>query len=312
MILKVIHLGNMGVGTTLTTGLRQLKHESIVVVEKPHQFGFNEDVVIFPQNDQRHFRTIKIIKTMISVCANADIMHMHGLQNSIYLKAMRLSRSKKVFHYHSTTDEPGPPEGQFHAKFVSLPTRIKKIKNSVWIPLPVDTERMKVLQAPKQTNSEPITIGVGSAFADRSKAKLLCIDLIANAVDDLCNKGYKIKILEFKGYHYQSVLEYWKKVHIWIDRFHTGFYGWSAVNAASCNIPVMCQIDEEMKQYIQDCPFLLTNPTVESIRSNIEYLMNTNSREDIGKMCREYVLQKHDVLKVAQQCVEEYSKITNR
>ena len=146
--MKVIHLGNNGVGAGITSGLRKLGHQSKVIVEKPHPFGFDEDVVIFPQNNQRHFRTIKIIKTMISVCANVDIMHMHGLQNSIYLKAVKISRSKKVFHYHSdlVRYEPDLPEGQFHAKFVAIPTRLKVIENSVWIPLPVDTVNKKITE----------------------------------------------------------------------------------------------------------------------------------------------------------------------
>jgi hypothetical protein len=281
-----------------------------VIVEKPHPFGFDEDVVIFPQNNQRHFRTIKIIKTMISVCATVDIIHMHGLQNSIYLKAMKISRSKKVFHYHSdlVRYEPDPPEGQFHAKFVAIPTRLKVIENSVWIPLPVDTVNKKITE--QKIERDEVIVGVGSDFSDHTKGKFLRMDLVKKAIENLQHKGYKIKTLEFKRYH--EVLQYWKKIDIWLDRFHLGFYGFSEAEAASCGIPVVCEIAEDMEQYVYECPFLRTKPSVESIESHLEYLLSFSNRNNLGKKCREYAIQKHDVVKVAKICLNAYEKIMHK
>jgi hypothetical protein len=42
--LNIVHIGNSGVGTGITEGLRKLGQKSMVVVERPHPFGFKEDI----------------------------------------------------------------------------------------------------------------------------------------------------------------------------------------------------------------------------------------------------------------------------
>jgi hypothetical protein len=96
------------------------------------------------------------------------------------------------------------------------------------------------------------------------------LDLVNKAIKNLQNKEYKIKTLEFKGYKHYGVLYYWKKIDIWRDRFHLGFYGFTTTEAASCNIPILCEIDEDKEQYVPDCPFLSTKTTRDSIESNLE------------------------------------------
>jgi hypothetical protein len=290
--------------------LRKLGHKSTVVVEKPHPFGFKEDIIIFPNKTPSHFKAIKIIKTLLSL-RDVNIFHVHSLSNPVY-NILRLRNGKKVYHYHSSSCnqyEPDPPKGIYHAKFVAVPTSLKVIDNSVWIPLPVDTEA-KNIQDPKLEKNE-IIVGVGSDFSDNTKGKFLRIDLVNKAIENLQNKGYKIRTLEFKNYKHNEVLDYWKKIDIWLDRFHLGFYGFTTPEAASCAIPVLCEIDEDMEQYVPNCPFLRTKPTVDNIESNLEYLLSHSNREHIGKKCREYAVQKHDIVKVAEKCVEEYKKILN-
>jgi hypothetical protein len=81
---------------------------------------------------------------------------------------MKISRSKKVFHYHSdlVRYEPDPPEGQFHAKFIAIPARLKVIENSVGIPLPVDTVNKKIPE--QKIKRDEVIVGVGSDFSDHS------------------------------------------------------------------------------------------------------------------------------------------------
>ena len=63
-----------------------------------------------------------------------------------------------------------------------------------------------------------------------------------------------------------------------------------------------------MEQYVPNCPFLSTKPTVDSIESNLEYLLSHSNREQLGKKCREYAIQKHDIVKVAEKCLERIQK----
>jgi len=305
-------VGNSGVGTGISAGLRKLGHTSRVLVERPHPFGFKEDIIIFPTKIPSHFRTLKIIKNLLSI-RDVDIFHEHMIIDPLY-KILKLhnASAKKVFHYHTSSSnqyEPDPPNGRHHSKFVAVPTRLKVNKNSIWIPLPVDTETMKITE-PKVEKKE-ITVGVGSDFSDHSKGKFLRMDLVNDAIENLQNKGYKINTLEFKGYKHTDVLHYWKKIDIWLDRFHLGFYGFTVPEAASCGIPVLCEIDEDLEQYVPNCPFLRTKPSVDNIESNLEYLLSYSNQQHVGKKCREYAIQKHDIVKVAQKCLDEYKRILN-
>ena len=137
------------------------------------------------------------------------------------------------------------------------------------------------------------------------------MDLVNKVIKNLQNKGYKIKTLEFKGYKHYDVLHYWKKIDIWLDRFHLGLYGFTTPEAASCSIPILCEIDYDMEQYVPNCPFLRIKPTLDSVESNLEYLLSHSNREQLGKKCREYAIQKHHIVKVAEQCLNEYKRILN-
>jgi hypothetical protein len=306
--LNIVHIGNAGVGTGITNGLKKLGHNSKVIVEKPHPFGFKEDIIIFPNKTPSHFKALRIIKTILSQ-KDVDVFHVHLLSSPVY-NILRIRNAKRVYHYHSSSHnqyEPDPPKGMYHAKFVAVPTRIKIIKDAVWIPLPVDTEIKRISQF-KEENKE-IVVGVGSNFSDKTKGKFLRMDLVNKAIENLQSKGYKIKTLEFKGYRQDNILQYWKKIDIWLDRFHLGFYGFTTPEAASCSIPVLCEIYDDYEQYIPECPFIRMKPEVSNIESNLEYLISKTNRDYLGKKCREYAIQKHDIVKVAEKCLQEYKKI---
>lgn len=321
--MNIIHIGNAGVGTGITAGLKKLGHNSKVLVPTPHPFGFKEDIILFPNKIPAHFRTIKIIKTLLPL-GDVNIFHEHMLDFPFYnVLRLRNAKAKKVYHYHfspTQQDEAKPlkeiilrveskTNKCYSAKFVVYPMDLEVIKNSVWIPLPVDTETKKITDQKLEKNE--VILGVGSDFYDKTKRKFLRMDLVHKAIENLENKGYKIKTLEFKGYKHDDVLEFWKKIDIWLDRFHLGFYGFTTPEAASCSIPILCEIDERVEPFVPECPFLRTKPTVESIQSNLEYLLSYSNREHLGRKCRDYVIQKHDIVKVAQKCVTEYKRILN-
>jgi glycosyltransferase involved in cell wall biosynthesis len=310
--LNILHIGNSGVGTGITAGLKKLGHNSRVLVPTPHPFGFKEDIILYPKGEPAHFRTIIKLKTLLPL-RDVDIFHEHMLNFPFYnVLRLRNTKAKRVFHYHSSSRnqyEQDPPEGIYHAKFLAVPTRLKVNKNSIWIPLPVDTETKKLPNPTLEKNE--VIVGVGSDFSDHTKGKFLRMDLVNKAIKNLQNKGYKIATLEFKNYKHDKVLDYWKKIDIFLDRFDLGFYGFTVPEAASCGIPVLCDIEEDMEQYVPNCPFLRTRPAVDSIESNLEYLLSLSNREQLSKKCREFAIQKHDIVKVAAKCLEEYKKILN-
>ena len=308
--MNVLHIGNSGVGTRITTGLKKLGHNSRVLVPTPHPFGFKEDIILYPKGEPAHFRTIIKLKTLLPL-RDVDIFHEHMLNFPFYnVLRLRNTKAKKVYHYHFSPtqhDEPKAVKEMYSANFVVYPMDLEVIKNSVWIPLPVDTETKKITN-PKLEKDE-VVVGVGSDFSDHTKRNFLRMDLVNQAIKNIQDKGYKLKTLEFKGYNHDDVLEYWKNIDIWIDRFHLGFYGFTTPEAASCSIPILCEIDENVEHCISDCPFLRTKPTVNSIQSNLEYLLSYSNRKELGTKSRDYVIQKHDIVKVAEGCLKEYKRI---
>ena len=142
--MNILHIGNSGVGTGITAGLKKLGHNSRVLVPTPHPFGFKEDIILYPKGEPAHFRTIIKLKTLLPL-RDVDIFHEHMLNFPFYnVLRLRNTKAKRVFHYHSSSRnqyEQDPPEGIYHAKFVAVPTRLKVNENSIWIPLPVDTEQ---------------------------------------------------------------------------------------------------------------------------------------------------------------------------
>jgi len=311
--LNIVHIGNAGVGTGITAGLKKLGHNSKVLVERPHPFGFKEDIIIFPNKIPTHFRTIQIVKKLLSL-SDIDIFHEHMKNGSLYnVLRLRNAHAKKIYHYHFSPrqqDEPNLLNSKYHAKFVVYPMDLKVVTNSVWIPLPVDTETKKITD--QKLEKDEVVVGVGSDFSDKTKRNFLRMDLVNQAIENLQSKGYKLRTLEFKGYKHDDVLEYWKNIDIWLDRFHLGFYGFTTPEAASCSIPILCEIDENVEHYVPECPFLRTKSTVQSIQSNLEYLLSYSNREELGRKCRDYVTQKHDIVKVAEMCIKEYEKILEK
>ena len=95
-------------------------------------------------------------------------------------------------------------------------------------------------------------------------------------------------------------MEYWKKIDIWLDRFHLGFYGFTAPEAASCGIPVLCDIEEDMEQYVPNCPFLRTKPSVDNIESNLEYLLSFLIKSSWAKNVESMLFKNMMMVNVAQ------------
>ena len=70
----------------------------------------------------------------------------------------------------------------------------------------------------------------------------------------------------------------------------------TTIEAASCGIPILCEIDEDMEQYIPECPFLRTKPIVDNIESNLEYIDLTDPIENILEKKVEIMLFKNMIL----------------
>lgn len=255
--MRVLHYQHNGAGVVISAGLRKIGVSSVVVSTGIHPYGFKEDQLIKGPMDLLQFNGF-------------DILHSHS--------ELRLPRQvtdryagRFVQHYHAASMAkigrfPGLKTAVLGTKrfnlyndamnFVSVPNILKFIKDATWVPLPVDTERFY----PTRIGGEPLTIGFNASSLDRSKVRFLMNEKITEAAERLRRKGAQVALRPQPTSinHDQMHESYWNHIDVWVDRFGLDFYGFSAVEAAACGIPVICQIGDEESSFVPKCPFINT------------------------------------------------------
>jgi glycosyltransferase involved in cell wall biosynthesis len=109
---------------------------------------------------------------------------------------------------------------------------------------------------------------------------------------------------------HNMMFEYYGQIDIWVDRIGLNFYGFSAVEAAAMEIPIITQIGADDQKWVPDCPFI--NTRREGVTEAIKTLAtDSETRRSIGQASREYILKVHDSAKVAEQCLGIYKKLSN-
>jgi hypothetical protein len=187
--------------------------------------------------------------------------------------------------------------------FVSTPNIMELIKDATFIPLPVDTESFFPARAP----NEPLTIGFNASTLDKRKIRFLVNQQIADAAESLKHKGVQISLKPQPVNLTHSLMheQYWKHIDVWVDRFGLDFYGFSAVEAAACGIPIVCQIGEKELGFVPRCPFI--NTTTSEL---VDVLVETDFLgKKLKKAHRQFAVQVHDFAEVAALCKRRYDEL---
>jgi hypothetical protein len=187
--------------------------------------------------------------------------------------------------------------------FVSLLPLQEHIPEAEWIPLPVDTEKFK----PKKSRREYLAIGYCGKTTDVEREKYLVWDEVQQAADILRKRGIDVVLQPQPTMipHDQMYEKYWQNIDVWVDRFGLGFYGFSAVEAAACGIPVVCDMPEYYLAGLPDCPFALT--TREKV---VETLTTANFLNVDWKTAhKNYIFRVHDSAWVATMCWHKYREL---
>ncbi|NEU30251.1 glycosyltransferase family 4 protein [bacterium LRH843] len=110
--------------------------------------------------------------------------------------------------------------------------------------------------------------------------------------------------------HSEAKLMY-QNADIVIDQILTGSHGTFALEVMSMNKPVICYINDYMKDfYPKELPIISAVPT--NIKAVLESLIqNYELRKEIGLKGRSYVQQYHDVNKVSKQLLDIYMQNYN-
>lgn len=302
--MKVLHYQHNGAGVIISAGLRKIGVSSVVVSTAPHPYGFKEDQLITGPMDLLRFdgfdilhshSELKLPRQVTDRYAGRFVQHYHaasmGKTGSFAgLKTSLLGR--KRFNLYNDA-----------MNFVSTPNILKFIKDATWVPLPVDTEKFY----PARIGSEPLTIGFNASSLDKSKIRFLMNEQITEAANRLRRKSVDVvlKPQPTSIGHDQMHESYWNHIDVWVDRFGLGFYGFSAVEAAACGIPVICEIGEEESSFVPKCPFI--NTTASKL---VDLLVDTDFlNKKLKKAHRDFAVEVHGFTKVAALCKRKYGEL---
>lgn len=327
--MRILHYQHMGAGVIIASAQRKLGHESRVLATSPHPFGFKEDYLltaetrnqstgkystakrILPTPARTIIRKILRYKTSEHVVDlwkpyydNYDILHSHD-NNPLPSAVRKHWKGRMIQHYHSAITT--KPIYSDIPSFVSVPTILRKIPDATWIPLPVETE----VYAPSfryKRGEGPIRVGYCNQSIDPTKTPYIPRREIEVAIDKTNRKATACPLTGIIPH--EEMPQYYANIDIWVDRVGLGFYGFAAVEAAACGIPVITHIDEDIRRkHVRNCPFITVDRNLGVGDAIVRLVQDKELRDQLGKKNREYVAEVHDSITVARQCVRRYEQM---
>lgn len=286
--MKVLHYQHNGAGVVLSDGLKEIGVKSVVASTAKHPFGFKEDVLIKGPKD-------------LLELGDFDILHTHDEACKLPRKVKKQYKGRIVQHYHNAMPEETKVLKNGDIDFVSTPNLLIKFPDAIWIPLPVDTRKFVPMN-----NREYVGIGFNGRTLDKRKKKYLVTPLIDDIIKAMRSMGQDaIMMPQPLGIpHHEMHEKYWSKIDLWIDRFGLGFYGFNTVEAASCAIIVVCDLDPVWSGWV-DCPFIVSNR-----KDLVKDILNIRvTDQELKRRHRSYAYHLHDNRKVAGLCVEQYERL---
>lgn len=128
---------------------------------------------------------------------------------------------------------------------------------------------------------------------------------ILRAIGDLKEK-YDFDFKLIQGMSHAQAVKIYEKADFIIDQVLAGSYGVFAVEAMAMGKPVICWIDDFMKErYPDELPIISANP--DNLKEKIEYaIKNKDMLIEKGVKCRKYVEKYHDINIVSQHVLDIY------
>jgi glycosyltransferase involved in cell wall biosynthesis len=133
-------------------------------------------------------------------------------------------------------------------------------------------------------------------------------EYILKAINDLkLSYDFEFKLVEHMSY--EEAMQTYKNADIIIDQILIGSHGLLAVESMALGKPVICFINEYMKEkYPSELPIISAG--VENIKEKLKYLIkNRDTLSQIGVNGRKYVEKYHDINIINSQIAEIYKKI---
>jgi hypothetical protein len=293
----VVHFEHNGAGVILSEALKRQGYRSTVVATAPHPFGFKEDILLPAQPGvSGGLRRLSIWMRL----ANREVFHNHGC--AIPGVARKLWRGRIIQHYHNRVVEE-PIQGA-DLSLVSMPGNLRTVPLAIWVPLPVRTD---VFVPPTREDGGPLRIGFCADRSDPDKPALIPFEEL-HTVEARCRGMAVLAPLRGLEFDYAHIRDYYAGIDIWVDRIGVGFYGLSAIEAASMGIPIVTQIGRFEADLVPGCPFVSVGR--DAVQDAVESLVHDRAgRRDLGSACRDYVVALHDADTIASQLMDIYATV---
>jgi hypothetical protein len=182
-----------------------------------------------------------------------------------------------------------------------MPNMLDRVPDGKFLPIPVDTDAFR---PNNRISHDLVRVGYSDQYTDPNKRRYLAVSEIKDAISRLSGKAVGAPLTQIISH--EEIPNYYRTLDLWVDRVGLGFYGFGAVEAAACGVPIITDIREDDLTFVKNCPFVNIHTRAE-IASTIERLVNDRPfLESLGLKSREFIVETHDWLKVAERCIQIY------
>ncbi len=119
-------------------------------------------------------------------------------------------------------------------------------------------------------------------------------EFVEQAVRNLQEKGYKVKLILAENYQAHRIKELYAQADLGVDQLLYGWHGKVSVELMAMGKPVICYIDPTWQKYRPELPIVNAGPaTLEQELANL--IDNPQQRLQTGEYAKKYVQKYHDV-----------------
>jgi len=188
-----------------------------------------------------------------------------------------------------------------HGIFVSTPDLLRIV--------PEATEISQVIDLRTWTRREPRNNGgvfrVAHAPTVRTKKGT---EFLIQAVEALRQEGHRIELVLVEGLTPQEAAIRFAQCDVGVDQLLLGWYGKVTVDLMAMGIPVICNIDDELRSHRRFLPVF--NATPATIKEVLLRLMQKPSlRDAVVEQGRQYVAEYHSTAVVCERLVRAYQNV---
>jgi len=193
-----------------------------------------------------------------------------------------------------------------HKSLVCAPVYSEFVHGSEVLPLAIDIHKFQFSPLPEIKNNVFRIMHAPTHRANKGT------DYILDALDRLKTEGFQIEVDLVENILHDSLLEQYKKCHLFIDQIMGGWYGTATIEAMAIGRPVIVCLREEYFQYIdygKKIPAIHADP--ENIYDTIKATLESGFDKllDIGLKSRAFVEEVHALSRVTEKLISIYNKL---